>query len=129
MRLYAECYCESTVINTTSDSIRILHVEDDPDLAAVVGSYLRRENDRFEIESALNASDGFDRLTDAEFDCVISDFDMPGSNSIEFLEDVRAAYPDLPFILFTGKGSEEVAIDAIYAGVTDYFQKGRGTDQ
>lgn len=54
---------------------------------------------------------------------------MPGMNGIEFLESVRAIDEDLPFILFTGKGSEEVASEAISAGVTDYLQKQSGTDQ
>ena len=54
---------------------------------------------------------------------------MPETNGIEFLEAVRDMYPNLPFILFTGKGSEEIASDAISAGVIDYLQKQRGTDQ
>ena len=54
---------------------------------------------------------------------------MPAKNGIGFLEEVRETDPDLPFILFTGKGSEEVAGDAIAAGATDYLQKGSGTDQ
>jgi PAS domain S-box-containing protein len=62
-------------------------------------------------------------------DCVVSDYDMPGQNGIEFLEAVRDDYPDLPFILYTGKGSEEIASDAISAGVTEYLQKESGTDQ
>jgi PAS domain S-box-containing protein len=56
-------------------------------------------------------------------DCLVSDYDMPGTDGIELLETVRAAYPDLPFVLFTGKGSEEIASRAISAGVTDYIQK------
>ena len=43
--------------------------------------------------------------------------------------DPREDHPDLPFILFTGKGSEEVASEAITAGVSDYLNKGSGTDQ
>uniref|UniRef100_UPI003EBA954A PAS domain S-box protein n=1 Tax=Halobaculum sp. EA56 TaxID=3421648 RepID=UPI003EBA954A len=64
-----------------------------------------------------------------DVDCVVSDYEMPGRNGIDFLERVREEYPELPFILYTGKGSEEVASDAISAGVTDYLQKGSGTDQ
>lgn len=52
-------------------------------------------------------------------------YDMPRQTGIEFLETVREEYPGLPFILYTGKGSEEVAADAISAGVFDYLQKGR----
>jgi len=47
-------------------------------------------------------------------------------NGLEFLEVVRADDPNLPFILFTGKGSEAVASDAFSAGATDYLQKERG---
>jgi PAS domain S-box-containing protein len=54
---------------------------------------------------------------------------MPGQNGIEFLEDVRDRDPDLPFILYTGKGSEAVASKAISAGVSDYLQKESGTEQ
>lgn len=45
---------------------------------------------------------------------------MPGQTGIEFLEVVRDQYANLPFILFTGQGSDEIASDAISAGVTDY---------
>ena len=109
--------------------IRILHVDDESDFAELVAIYLRREDERFEIESVTSARDGLDRLSDTEFDCVVSDHDMPGQNGIKFLTAARDDYPDLPFILFTGKGSEEIASKAISAGVTDYLQKGSGTDQ
>ena len=109
--------------------IRVLHVDDDPDLAEVAATFLERQDDRFAVEIAASAREGRDRLDAGEFDCVISDYDMPGRNGIEFLEAVREEYPDLPFVLYTGKGSEEVASDAISAGVTDYLQKERGTSQ
>jgi PAS domain S-box-containing protein len=54
---------------------------------------------------------------------------MPTTDGLEFLQIVREKYPDLPFILFTGQGSEEIASEAIAAGVTDYMQKGGGSDQ
>ncbi len=54
---------------------------------------------------------------------------MPKKTGIEFLKSVRKKHPDLPFILYTGKGSEEVASEAISAGVTDYLQKSSGTSQ
>jgi PAS domain S-box-containing protein len=110
------------------DGIRVLHVDDEPDFAEMTAAHLAREDDRITVETATSVADGLALLTD-DIDCVISDYDMPHRNGIEFLEAVRAEYPDLPFILFTGKGSEEVASDAISAGVTDYLQKEVGTDQ
>lgn len=109
--------------------IRLLHVDDDPDLAVLTADMLEREDDRFNVRTAANAGDALDRLADAEYDCIVSDYDMPGQNGIEFLEQVRDEFPDLPFILYTGKGSEEVASDAISAGVTDYLQKEGGISQ
>ncbi|MCD2202331.1 hybrid sensor histidine kinase/response regulator [Halobacterium sp. KA-6] len=112
-----------------TDSIRVLHVDDEPGFAEMAGEFLEREDDRIEVETATNASDAHSILADEDVDCVVSDFDMPGQNGIEFLEAVREEYPELPFVLFTGKGSEEVASEAISAGATDYLQKEAGTDQ
>ena len=112
-----------------STSIRVLHVDDEPEFTDMAASFLEREDERFEVETATSASNGLDRLADSDFDCVISDYDMPGQSGIEFLEAVREEYPDLPFILYTGKGSEEVASDAISAGATDYLQKQTDTSQ
>ena len=109
--------------------IRVLHVDDEPGFAELTADFLKREDDRFTVETATSADEGVAHLTHDEFDCVVSDYDMPGRNGIEFLESVREKAPKLPFVLFTGKGSEEVASDAITAGVTDYLQKKRGTDQ
>ncbi|WP_142861166.1 PAS domain-containing response regulator [Salinigranum halophilum] len=109
--------------------IRILHVDDDPAFADLTATYLGRESDQFTIETATCPANAFETFDLTAFDCIVSDFDMPGQNGIEFLRTVRAQYPDLPFILYTGKGSEDVASDAISAGVTEYLQKGRSTEQ
>jgi DNA-binding NtrC family response regulator len=109
-------------------SIRILHVDDEPDFADMAASFLEREDDRFSVETATSAAGGLNNIKDRPPDCIISDYDMPQQNGIEFLERVRDEYPELPFILFTGKGSEDIASDAISAGVTDYLQKEPGTE-
>lgn len=111
------------------DKIRVLHVDDDPDFGDVTAVFLEREDSRFVIETVDSAKAGRKRLGADHFDCVVSDYDMPGETGIEFLESVRAEYPELPFILFTGKGSEQVASRAISAGVTDYLQKEPGREQ
>jgi len=111
-----------------SDSIAVLHVDDDPSFTELVATFLERRDKFHTVETERRASDGLERLSEADVDCVVSDLDMPGSSGIEFLEAVREEHDDLPFILFTGKGSEEVAADAISAGVTDYLQKGTDAD-
>ena len=104
-------------------------MDDEPGVSELTAEFLERQDDRFVVETATDADEGQDRLAAAEFDCVVSDYEMPGTDGIEFLSAVRETHPDLPFILFTGKGSEGIASDAISAGVTDYLRKGSGTDQ
>ena len=112
-----------------NNAINILHVDDEPDFVDLTATYLEREYDRFEVETATSASEALAQVEIPTVDCIVSDHDMPGTDGIEFLERVREDHPDLPFILYTGKGSEEVASDAISAGVTDYLQKGSGISQ
>jgi PAS domain S-box-containing protein len=115
-------------MNVTADPVRILHVDDDPHIVELTATFLEREDDRITVTTAMDADEGLDVLATGGVDCVVSDYNMPGLNGIEFLEAVRADHPNLPFVLFTGKGSEEVASDAISAGVSDYLQKGGGAD-
>jgi PAS domain S-box-containing protein len=113
----------------TASSIRVLHVDDDPDLAAVTAASLEREDERITAETVGDAAAALSYLGTHEVDCLVSDHDMPGMNGLELLEQVREEHPTLPFILFTGKGSEEIASEAISAGVSDYLQKETGTEQ
>ena len=113
----------------SDEAIRVLHVDDDPEITDLARTFLERSDDRITVRTAADTEAARDALSDTPVDCIVSDYDMPGTNGIEFLEAVRKTSPDLPFILYTGKGSEEVAGEAISKGVTDYLQKGTGTEQ
>ena len=110
-------------------SIRVLHVDDEPEFGDLTATFLEREDDRISVQTVTSASEALDAIKDRPPDCLVSDYDMSGLNGIELLQRVRDKCPGLPFILFTGKGSEEVASDAISAGVTDYVKKQTGTEQ
>ncbi len=112
-----------------SEPIAVLHVDDDPDFVDLTATYLERSNGAIEVTPETDPAASIDRLADGAFDCIVSDYEMPELNGIELLERVREDHPELPFILFTGRGSEEVASEAISAGVTDYLQKESGTEQ
>jgi PAS domain S-box-containing protein len=108
--------------------VRVLHVDDEPDFADLAAASLEREDERFTVETATDVATALDRVDDG-VDCIVSDYDMPGPTGLDFLERVRETDPDLPFILYTGKGSEEIASEAISAGATDYLRKRGGTEQ
>jgi len=58
------------------------------------------------------------------YDAIVSDYQMPEMDGIEFLKTVRGSGSDMPFIIFTGKGREDVVIEAINNGADFYLQKG-----
>jgi PAS domain S-box-containing protein len=103
-------------------------VDDDGEVLDLLETMLPRVGP-FEVEGFTDPDEVLDRVRDGDVDCVVSDYEMPGLDGFDLLERVRAFDPDLPFILYTGRGSEEIASDAISLGVTDYLRKGGGTAQ
>ena len=112
-----------------TDTIHVLHVDDEPEFSEMAAKFLKREDDRFDITTATTVSDGLERFQHESVDCIVSDYEMSDQNGLEFLQTVREAHPEFPFILYTGKGSEELASEAISEGVTDYLQKSTDRSQ
>lgn len=111
------------------EDIRVLLVDDDSAFADLTATVLEREHEDFVVVTETSVGDGLDRLREEFIDCVVSDYQMPGTDGLTFLEAVHDDDPDMPFILFTGKGSEEIASEAISRGVADYLQKSAGHEQ
>jgi CheY-like chemotaxis protein len=107
---------------------RVLHVEDNDFFARVTAGVLTEEYD-MNVHTVGGASAALDRLEAERFDCIVSDYEMPGMDGLELLDAVRETNPKIPFILLTGGGSEQIASKAISAGVTDYLKKGDGKEQ
>ena len=112
-----------------ADRIRVLHVDADVEFAELVSTVLERDQRQFSVEVAEGIEEALARLQEDGFDAVVSDYEMPDRNGLELLEAVRSEHPTLPFILYTGRGSEDLASEAISSGVTDYIQKETGTVQ
>jgi len=101
----------------------ILYVDDEEDLLALGRIFLEAYHS-FAVTTVRSAPEALDRLATAVFDAVVADYQMPTMDGIRLLREVRLRYGDLPFILFTGKGREEIVIEAIDNGVDFFLQKG-----
>ncbi len=102
--------------------IRTLLVDDEPVFLAISKAFLEKE-DGIACETCESAQAGLDLIRRGSFDAVVSDFDMPRMDGIALLKAVREQEPDLPFILLTGRGREEVVIQALNHGADFYLQK------
>lgn len=110
-----------------TDAIRILTVEGDTEFSERTAEFLADRFDNLEYVRAGTASDALDQLVTSEFDCIVSQYQLPGMDGLDFLRRVREEFPGLPFIFVTSK--EATVSDAIVAGATDYFQTRTDTDQ
>ena len=102
--------------------LRILLVDDDPCILEVSKQILATEN-KFEIDDATSVDEALNKMEKQTYDAVISDYEMPLKNGLDFLKELRKQQKDVPFILFTGKGREEVVITALNLGADGYVNK------
>ncbi|NMB77892.1 MAG: PAS domain S-box protein [Methanomicrobiales archaeon] len=101
----------------------VLYTDDEKALLDIGKTFLEREG-IFTVDTATSAPAALDLLASHTYDAIISDYLMPGMDGIEFLKRVRGSGNTIPFILFTGKGREEVVIQALNEGADFYLQKG-----
>lgn len=100
---------------------RVLIVEDDPEMLALVGEHL--EGEGHAVTGATRGADAISQLRTEEFDVVLTDLRLPDANGMEVLRVARQSQRDVPVILFTAFGSIETAIQAIRQGAYDYITK------
>ncbi|MFH0967329.1 MAG: PAS domain S-box protein, partial [Methanobacteriota archaeon] len=103
--------------------ISVLYVDDEQALLDICKIYLERTGELL-IQTESSVKKAIERLSLESFDAIISDFQMPEMDGIEFLKFVRGSGMTIPFIIFTGRGREEVAIAALKEGADFYLQKG-----
>jgi DNA-binding NarL/FixJ family response regulator/PAS domain-containing protein len=102
--------------------IRVLHVDDDACFLELSTQILMNMGN-FEVDNACGVDDAFKKLAACKFDIIVSDYEIPEKNGLQFLKELRSQNNEIPFILFTGKGREEVAMLALKLGADGYFNK------
>ena len=103
--------------------ISVLLVDDEPVILDIARAFLERHGE-FSVTTVLSAQEGLTMLQEQSFDAVVSDYEMPVMNGLAFLRAIRENGNHIPFIIFTGRGREDVVIEALNAGADYYIQKG-----
>lgn len=103
--------------------ILLLYVDDEPDLLEI-GRLFLEQTGEIRVGTTISAADALAMLEDERYDAVLSDYQMPGMDGIQFLQILRGRGDFIPFIIFTGRGREEVIIQALNSGADFYLQKG-----
>lgn len=113
------------VIEGESSAIRVLYVDDDEGLLALTKRFLESSDDGIEVETTDSPRRALRLLESESFDAVVSDYQMPEMSGLELLSELRDGRDSgIPFVIFTGRSREEVAIEALNLGADSYLQKG-----
>lgn len=105
-----------------NEKIRVLHVDDDPGILKITKQCLEMQRS-IQVDTAISVEEAFKKLEKNKFDVVVSDYQMPVKDGLDFLKILRSNGSTIPFIMFTGKGREEVAIQALNLGADQYLNK------
>ncbi|MDX1950535.1 MAG: response regulator [Verrucomicrobiota bacterium] len=103
--------------------LKLLLIDDNPDDRSLVMRELKKEFHSLQVRQIIDESSLLAALDAADFDIVITDYQLRFSDGLTVLKKVKAQCPDIPVIMFTGTGSEEVAVEAMKAGLDEYVLK------
>jgi DNA-binding NarL/FixJ family response regulator len=107
---------------TSEAAMKVLHVDGDLNHLKVAEQCLKMQG-RFRVDNARSAEEAIEKMKKETYDAIISDYQMPGKNGLEFLKELREKGNDTPFIIFTGKEREEIAVKALNLGAAGYFNR------
>jgi PAS domain S-box-containing protein len=105
----------------STPTIKVLHVDDDYSFVTISKSIL--EEGPFKVDTAATVDDALTALKNGSYDVIISDYEIPIKNGLDLLKELRETGSSVPFILFTGKGREEIAVQALNLGADRYMDK------
>lgn len=118
---------ERVVVDAVRAPIRVLHVDDEADFLDAAKQILEMQG-AFQVDTASSVEEATEKMKEKEYDAIVCDYIMPRRDGLQFLKELRDSENNIPFIIFTGKGREGVAIEALNLGADRYFSKVGGPE-
>lgn len=105
------------------DMSKILIIEDETAICRVLSKILIEENKSYEVDEAGDGLEGLEKIKKEDYDLVLCDIKMPKSDGMEVLESAKKIKPEIPFVMISGHGDLETAVNAMRLGAYDYISK------
>lgn len=103
--------------------IRVLFIDDEEGDRDLAEKFFSGSENKIKLSTVSSAEEGLELIGQENFDAVISDYKMSGMNGLDLLKELRRRGNDITFILLTGRGKEEVAMEALNLGADRYHRK------
>ncbi|MCD6543338.1 MAG: sigma-54-dependent Fis family transcriptional regulator, partial [Flavobacteriaceae bacterium] len=102
---------------------KILIIEDEAAIRRVLTKIIQDENKAYQVEEAEDGLIGYSMIEKTDYDLVLCDIKMPKMDGVEVLEKVQKIKPEIPFIMISGHGELETAVETMRLGAFDYISK------
>lgn len=102
---------------------KILVIEDEAAIRRVLVKILSEENDQYEVEQAEDGGKGLEMIRKNDYDLALCDIKMPKMDGVEVLQEARKIKPETPFIMISGHGDLDTAVNTMRLGAFDYISK------
>ena len=102
---------------------KILIIEDETAILRVLKKIISEENDSYDVDEATNGLKGLEKIKNIDYDLVLCDIKMPKMDGVEVLEKTQKIKPEIPFIMISGHGDLDTAVQTMRMGAFDYISK------
>lgn len=102
---------------------KILIIEDEAAIRRVLGKIISEESDTYKVEEAEDGLAGMEKIKDNDYDLVLCDIKMPKMDGVEVLEKAKKIKPEIPFVMISGHGDLDTAVNTMRLGAFDYISK------
>jgi len=102
---------------------KILIIEDEASIRRVLTKIISEESDAYQVEEAEDGLHGIEKIKDNDYDLVLCDIKMPKMDGVEVLEKAKKIKPEIPFVMISGHGDLDTAVNTMRLGAFDYISK------